>query len=253
MTATTQAKRMRGIYLLPNLFTMAAMFSGFYAIVAGLHGFYEDAVIAIYVAAVFDSLDGRVARLTQSQTEFGAQLDSLSDMLCFGLAPALLMYCWSLDAMGKAGWLAAFLYAACTALRLARFNTQLSVPNKRYFQGLPTPAAAGFIISLIWVAVHYGINGHVLALPMSFMAVLVALFKVSTFRYRSFKDFDLRSSVPFVLILSLVLILLIIAVNPPVTLALIGLVYVASGPVTSLIGFQQRRRQRLARRKTKHD
>jgi len=253
MTETTQVKRMRGIYLLPNLFTMAAMFAGFYAIIAALHGAYESAVIAIYVAGVFDSLDGRVARLTQTQSEFGAQLDSLSDMLCFGVAPALLMYCWSLDALGKTGWLAAFLYAACTALRLARFNTQLSVPNKRYFQGIPTPAAAGFIISLVWVAVHYNVDGHAIALPMSFMAVLVALLKVSTFRYRSFKDFDLRSRVPFILILSVLLILLIVAVDPPLTLAIIGAIYVASGPVASLIGFHQRRRLRVSRKKAKHD
>lgn len=253
MTETSKTKPMRGIYLLPNLFTMAAMFAGFYSIVAGLHGFYEDAVIAIYVAAVLDSLDGRVARWTQTQSDFGAQLDSLSDMLCFGIAPALLMYCWSLDALGKTGWLAAFLYAACTALRLARFNTQLSVPNKRYFQGLPTPAAAGFIISLIWVAVYYHVDGHAIALPMSFMAVLVALFKVSTFRYRSFKDFDLRSRVPFVLILSLVLVLLVVAVNPPLTLAVVGAIYVASGPLISLIGFHQRRRVRVSRKKAKHD
>lgn len=246
-----KSKRVRGIYILPNLFTMAGMFSGFYAIIAAIHGFYENAVIAIFVAMIFDSLDGRVARLTQSQTEFGAQLDSLSDMLCFGFAPALVMYSWSLSALGKVGWLAAFLYTACTALRLARFNTQLATPDKRYFQGLSTPAAAAFIISAVWVSVRFGLSGPAVALPMSIVAVMVALLKVSTFRYRSFKDLDLRHRVPFIVILALVLVLVLIATNPPVVLCVIGFLYVISGPVGSLLAIRKRRQLRKMRSKEK--
>lgn len=250
MTSSSQ-KRVRGIYILPNLFTMAGMFAGFYAIIAAMHGIYEDAVIAIFIAGIFDSLDGRVARLTHSQTEFGAQLDSMSDMLCFGVAPSLVMYSWSLGALGKVGWLAAFLYAACTALRLARFNTQLAHPDKRYFQGLATPAAAGFIVSIIWVAVTFHISGQQVALPMSIIAVIVALLKVSTFRYRSFKDLDLRNRVPFMVILALVLVLVLVATNPPIVLCVIGFLYVISGPIGSLLAMQKRRRLRTLRAKEK--
>jgi len=244
-------KRVRGIYILPNLFTMAGMFAGFYAIVAGMHGLYENAVIAIFVAGIFDSLDGRVARLTHSQTEFGAQLDSMSDMLCFGIAPSLVMYSWSLGALGKVGWLAAFLYAACTALRLARFNTQLTNPDKRHFQGLATPAAAGFMASIIWVGVTFHISGQSVALPMSIVAVIVALLKVSTFRYRSFKDLDLRNRVPFMVILALVLVIVLVATNPPLVLCVIGFLYVVSGPIGSLLALQKRRRLRKVRAKEK--
>src|SRR3990167_9105499 len=148
----------RGIYLLPNLFTTAALFAGFYAIVAAMKGFYETAAIAIFIGIIADGLDGRVARLTSTQTAFGAQYDSLSDMASFGIAPALVMYSWSLIYLGKLGWLAAFIYAASTALRLARFNTQV-IEDKRYFQGLPSPSAAGVLASLVWMGSTYELQG----------------------------------------------------------------------------------------------
>ena len=151
-------KRKRGIYLLPNLFTTAALFSGFYAVLAGINGKFEHAAIAIFVAMVMDGLDGRVARLTNTQTAFGAEYDSLSDMVAFGLAPSLVMYVWSLSGLGKLGWLAAFVYTAGAALRLARFNTQVGTADKRYFQGLPSPAAAAVISGSVWVAVDYGLS-----------------------------------------------------------------------------------------------
>ena len=156
----TKQLRHRGIYLLPNMFTTAALFAGFYAIVAGMKGFFDNAAMAIYIAMILDALDGRVARLTNTQTDFGAQLDSLSDMVSFGVAPALVIYSWALGHLGKLGWLAAFVYAVAGALRLARFNVQAGNADKRYFQGLPIPAAAGVIAGMVWSGNEFGITGH---------------------------------------------------------------------------------------------
>ena len=239
--------RVRGIYLLPNLFTIGAMFAGFYAIVAAMKGHYESAAIAIFIAMVMDALDGRIARLLHAQSEFGVQLDSLSDMLSFGVAPALVMYSWSLAIIGKSGWLVAFIYAACTGLRLARFNVQVQKSDKRYFQGLPTPSAAGLVASIVWVINVVDISGESIALPLSVVAILLGLLKVSTIRYRSFKDFHLQDKVPFVVILGIVLILALIAFDPPDVLLVLFFVYVISGPVGTLWSLHKRRQQKQLR------
>ena len=237
-------RRVRGIYLLPNLFTIGAMFAGFYAIVAAMKGRYEAAAIAIFVALIMDGLDGRIARLLHAQSEFGVQLDSLSDMLSFGLTPALVMYSWSLAVMGKPGWLAAFIYAACTALRLARFNVQAKKVDKRYFQGLATPAAAALVASIIWVCSVYDVTGESVALPMTIVAILLGLLKVSTVRYRSFKDLNIRNKVPFIAILIAVLILVLISFDPPDILLILSFLYVISGPVGTLWSYRKRRQHK---------
>src|SRR5690242_6604050 len=216
--------RHRGIYLLPNLFTTAAMFSGFYAIVASIGGRYAEAAIAVFVAALLDGLDGRVARLTGTQSEFGVQYDSLSDLVSFGLAPALVLYTWSLSSLreygamwGKVGWAAAFIYASCGALRLARFNTQVAVIDKRYFQGLASPAAAAVCMSFVWTMEKTGIPGSTLCFVTPVLAVVVGLLMVSNFRYFSFKSLPMGQGerVPFVWMVMLVLILVLLAIDPP--------------------------------------
>lgn len=197
---------------------------------------FENAAIAILVAILFDSLDGRVARLTQTQSEFGAQMDSLADMVCFGVSPALVLYSWSLSTLGKPGWLAAFIYTVCTLLRLARFNSQSQQTNKRYFQGLPTPAAAGTVASIIWVSEQYLVNGHdkVIAMMVLTITVLLGLLKVSTIRYRSFKDLDIRDKVPFIVIILIVLLFVLVSFDPPDLFLLICSAYVVSGPISTL-------------------
>ena len=223
----------RGVYLLPNLFTMGALFAGFYAIIAATKHQFEAAAIAIFIAMLLDALDGRVARLTHTQTQFGAEFDSLSDMVSFGLSPALVLYYWSLAHLGKIGWLAAFLYAACTALRLARFNSRDQNEDKRYFQGLSTTAAAGFIAGYIWVLTTHGVNGssHVMSIITIVIAILIALLKVSHIRFRSFKDFDMRGRVPFMVMLVFVILLVLVSLAPPDVLFAIFALYVISGPI----------------------
>lgn len=243
----------RGIYLLPNLITLGAMFAGFYAIIAAMKGHYEAAVIALFAAIIMDGLDGRVARLLGAQSEFGAQLDSLSDMLCFGIAPALVMYTWSLAVLGKPGWLGAFFYTVCTALRLARFNIQVKKIDKRYFQGLATPAAAALVASVIWVCTSYDISGENVALPVLLMTILLGLLKVSTIRYRSFKDLNLRDKVPFIAILVAALVLVFIAFDPPDILLALIFIYVISGPIGTLWGLRQKRRTKKSKRKSAAD
>lgn len=240
-------KRGRGIYLLPNLFTTAALFAGFYAIVAAMNGQFEKAAIAVFVAMVLDSLDGRVARLTNTQSEFGAEYDSLSDMVSFGLAPSLVMYQWSLATMGKLGWLAAFVYAAGAALRLARFNTQVGIADKRYFQGLPSPAAAAIVAGAVWVGVSYGVDGKSLV-PLTFvLTVLAGVLMVSNVRYYSFKDLDLRGKVPFVTVLIVVLVFVFVSIDPPQVLFASFLVYALSGPVMILVMRSRRRKEKHAK------
>jgi CDP-diacylglycerol--serine O-phosphatidyltransferase len=235
----------RGIYLLPNLFTTAALFAGFYAIIAAVKGYFDVAAIAIFVAMVADTLDGRVARMTNTQTAFGAEYDSLSDMVAFGVAPALLAYMWSLSALGKLGWLAAFLYAAATALRLARFNTQAHDEDKRYFQGIPCPAAAGVLAGLTWLGYSYEIAGSVfVAMITAGAAVFMAALMVSTIRFQSFKQIDLKGKVPFFVILIPVLILTAVALDPPEILFGIFFGYALSGPIMTLWQLRQVRRKR---------
>ena len=248
MPTEQEQKRRRGIYLLPNLFTTAALFAGFYAIVAAMGGRFEAAAIAIYVAMVLDGADGRVARMTSTESEFGAEYDSLSDVISFGLAPALVLYLWSLSELGKLGWLAAFVYVAATALRLARFNTQIGNADKRYFQGLPSPPAAAVAAGLVWVGAEYGLGGLSLGVVSFVVAIALGLLMVSNIRYRSFKEFDPRGRVPFVAVLVVVAIISFISIDPAVVLFVVFSVFAVSGPVMTLIGLRRRRRERkLAR------
>lgn len=233
--------RKRGIYLLPNLFTTAGLFAGFYAIVAAMEGLFDTAAIAIFVAMIMDALDGRVARMTNTQSAFGAEYDSLSDLASFGVAPALVVYSWSLQSLGKLGWLAAFVFAAAGALRLARFNTQVHTLDKRYFQGLPIPAAAGFIASMVWLGVEYAIPGGSIVVLVALFTVMVAALMVSNIRYHSFKQIDLKGRVPFVAILLIVLIFVGISLDPPKVLFLIFFCYALWGPVFTLWNLRKTR------------
>jgi len=232
MPQSKKPARHRGIYLLPNLFTTAGLFAGFYSIVAARKGMFDLAAIAIFIAMITDALDGRVARMTATQSEFGAEYDSLSDMVAFGVAPALVVYSWALINLGKVGWLAAFLYTAASALRLARFNTQTGEESdKRYFQGLASPAAAGTVASMVWIAYSYGIAGYRISIIPALITVLVAGLMVSNIPYRSFKEIDLKGKVPFIAILSMVLIFVGIAIDPPQMLFIIFFTYSLSGPI----------------------
>lgn len=245
-------KRKRGIYLLPNLFTTAGLFAGFYSIVAAMGGRYEAAAIAIFVAMIMDGLDGRVARMTNTQSDFGAEYDSLADMVAFGLAPALVMFEWSLSDLGKLGWLAAFVYTAAAALRLARFNTQVGVADKKFFQGLPSPAAAAVMAGLVWVSDFYEGKGPNLSYLAEFLTIAVALLMVSNIRYYSFKDLDLRGKVPFVAILMIVMVFVLISLSPPQVLFLLFFGYMLSGPVITVTKMRGHRLRRyLAGRKGK--
>jgi CDP-diacylglycerol--serine O-phosphatidyltransferase len=244
MEELAKARRRRGIYLLPNLLTTAALFGGFYAILAAFGGRYEAAAIAIFLAMILDGLDGRVARLTQTQSAFGAEYDSLSDMIAFGLAPALVMYVWSLSALGKFGWLAAFVYTAGTALRLARFNTQIGSADKRYFQGLPSPSAAAILASAVWLGYDYGVAGEDLSWVTGALTVVVGLLMVSNFRFHSFKEIDFRGKVPFIVIVGVMLAFAIVVVHPPLMLFLLFTAYAASGPSLTLVQLRRRRADR---------
>lgn len=222
-------RRRKGIYVLPNLFTTASLFAGFYAIVQGMNGKFEIACIAIFIAMVLDGLDGRVARLTHTQSEFGAEYDSLSDMVSFGAAPALLMYEWALKPMGKWGWLAAFVYCAGTALRLARFNTNIGVVDKRYFQGLPSPAAAALMAGLIWVLNDYHVSGGDVNWLAWSVTVFAGVTMVSNVLYYSGKDINLRRSVPFWVVPAIVVGYLLISIEPSHVLFALFVLYALSG------------------------
>jgi len=224
-------KRRRGIYILPNLFTTAALFAGFYAIVQAMNLNFEQAAVAIFVAMVLDGLDGRVARLTRTQSAFGAEYDSLSDMVSFGAAPALVVYEWALKGMGKLGWVAAFIYCAGAALRLARFNTNIDVVDKRYFQGLPSPAAAALIAGMVWVGMDNGFSGEDLRWYACFLTIFAGITMVSNVMYYSGKDINLRRSVPFVVVFALALAFALISSYPPGILFALFLCYAASGYV----------------------
>lgn len=223
-------KRRRGIYIVPSLFTTASLFAGFYAIVQAMNGNFEHAPLAIFIAMVLDAVDGRVARLTHTESDFGAQYDSLVDMVSFGLAPALVMYEWALSGLGKMGWLAAFIFVAGAGLRLARFNTQIGTGDKRYFRGLPSPAAAALVSGFVWVLYSFGVPGRDLSFSALAVTVLGGILMVSNIRYRSFKDLDLRGRIPYVMILVLPLGFVLVFLDPPQVLFLASLVYAISGP-----------------------
>ena len=243
-------KSRRGIYLLPNMITTAGMFSGFYAIVAAMDGRFEAAAVAIFIAMVLDGLDGRVARLTKTQSDFGVQYDSLSDMVCFGLAPALVVYEWSLKTMvslgwAKLGWLAAFIYAASAALRLARFNSQVATAEKAYFRGLPSPSAAGVLAGLVWSATDIGLTGEDVLYVAFVLTISMGLLMVSNIRYYSFKEFNFKNRVPFVAILVVVLLYAFASIDPPKVLFLGFLIYAIFGVIYTLLGIRNRRRARM--------
>jgi CDP-diacylglycerol---serine O-phosphatidyltransferase len=239
-------KQRRGIYLLPNLFTTAALFAGFYAIVAAMADRFEAAAVAIFVAMVLDGIDGRIARLTNTQSAFGAEYDSLSDMVSFGIGPALVIYQWALADMGKLGWLASFVYAAATALRLARFNTQVETADKRYFQGLPCPLAAAVVAGLVWFSTGYGLDGTEM-MPAAFaVTIITGVLMVSNIRYQSFKQLDLKGRVPFITILVVVLAFVFVSSDPPLVLFALSVLYALSGPVLTLVSIRRRRAERRA-------
>ncbi|MGE4408520.1 CDP-diacylglycerol--serine O-phosphatidyltransferase [Pseudomonas sp.] len=241
--------RHRGIYLLPNLFTTANLFAGFFSIISAINGNFYVAAATVFVAMVLDSLDGRVARLTNTQSAFGAEYDSLSDMVAFGLAPAVLAYEWALSELGNVGLTVAFIYVACAALRLARFNTQIGKVDKRWFIGLASPAAAGVVagwVWAVWALDESGIRGVdlplVLVMLFALMVAAAGLLMVSNIKYYSFKDLDLKGRVPFVAILVVVLVFAVVFSDPPRILLLIFLAYAASGPVQYLMQLRRRKR-----------
>lgn len=235
------APRSRGIYLLPNLFTTGALFSGFFAIIAAAQGRIEAACVAIFISAVLDGLDGRVARLTNTQSDFGVQYDSLADLVSFGMAPALVMYHWSLNAMkldgatlGKIGWLAAFLYAACAAVRLARFNSQVEQTDKRWFIGLPSPAAAAVMASFVWAAHDLGQLGESLRYPAMALTVVVGLLMVSRLRYPSFKGGKKgpgADRVPFLAVPIVIVAIIGVMIDPPKVLLAVFALFALTGPL----------------------
>lgn len=244
-------KTKTGIYLLPNVLTTMGLFSGFFAIILATKGQYAGAAIAIFMAMLLDGLDGRVARLTNTQSEFGAQYDSMADMLSFGVAPALLVYFWQFSDLGKIGWLAAFVYVAAGALRLARFNTQIGVENKRYFQGLPSPAAAALIAGMVWTEQNIGSNNYAGYLAVVAWIILVGagVLMVSNVRYYSFKEINLKGRSSFKLLLIAVLIIIIISLFPSAILFILFLAYALSGLIMTIIDVRQKRILRKKQKK----
>ena len=236
------ARRRRGIYILPNLFTTAALFAGFYAIVQAMNGLFEQAAVAIFIAMVLDGLDGRVARLTRTQSAFGAEYDSLSDMVSFGAAPALIVFEWAMKGMGKWGWIAAFVYCAGAALRLARFNTNIGVVDKRYFQGLPSPAAAALVAGFIWIINDLNISGEDVRWYAFALTLFAGITMVSTLRYWSGKDINLRRSVPFMVLPAIVLGYVLVSSYPPGVLFALFLGYALSGYVMAAWTWRSRRK-----------
>ncbi|MFO1258641.1 MAG: CDP-diacylglycerol--serine O-phosphatidyltransferase [Gammaproteobacteria bacterium] len=249
----TDIRARRGIYLLPNLFTTGSLFAGFYAIVAAMRGDFDHAAVAIFIAMILDTLDGRVARLTNTQSAFGAEYDSLSDAVSFGVAPALVVYSWGLSSLGKLGWLAAFFYTAATALRLARFNTNLAVQDKRFFQGLPCPSAAGLVAGMVWVAHEYSVPGQKLWVLAAVVTLITAILMVSNVRFYSFKELDLKGKVPFVAVLAVLGIFLFISIDPPQVLLTVFGLYVLSGPALALKHWIHKRKRSHEPKDREHD
>lgn len=230
-TAAEAYHARRGVYLIPNLLTTTALFAGFYAIVAAIKGDFSNAAVAIFVAMIFDGLDGRVARMTHTQSEFGAQYDSMSDLVAFGVAPAVVAFLWSLDSLGNLGWAAAFVYVAGAALRLARFNTQISTTDKRFFVGLASPAAAAIVAGSVWAFSELNVEGTELAFLMVILVSAVGCLMVSNVRYWSFKEVGVKGRIPFTALLLIIMAFVVVALDPPVVLLLLAFAYAASGPI----------------------
>ena len=237
-------KRRKGIYILPNLFTLAALFGGFYAIVMAMNGRFDQAAIGVFCAMVLDSLDGRVARMTNTQSAFGEQMDSLSDMVSFGAAPALIAYVWALTSLGRWGWIGAFVYCACAALRLARFNVNTGVVDKRFFQGLPSPAAAALVAGFIWLMTDAGISGMEVRWVTFGLTLYAGLTMVTNVPFYSFKDIQMKKSVPFAVIVLIALGIAVINIYPPAVLFSVFVVYGISGYV--IYGWRKARGQRAS-------
>jgi CDP-diacylglycerol--serine O-phosphatidyltransferase len=244
LDGTVMRKRRKGIYILPNLFTVAALFGGFYAVVMAMNGRFDMAALGIFCAMVLDSLDGRVARMTNTQSAFGEQMDSLSDMVSFGAAPALIAYEWALKGLGRWGWIAAFVYCACAALRLARFNVNTGVVDKRFFQGLPSPAAAALVTGFIWLMTDYGVKGYEVTWFMFGLSLYAGLTMVTNVPFYSFKDVSMKRSVPFVVIVLIALGIAVINIDPPVVLFVLFCIYGLSGYV--LYGWRKAKGQRAS-------
>jgi CDP-diacylglycerol--serine O-phosphatidyltransferase len=248
----THGPTRRGIYLLPNLITTGALFAGFYSIVAAMNDSVITAALAIYAAVLMDTADGRVARLTRTQSAFGAEYDSLSDMVAFGVAPALVAFTWALSHLGQFGWVVTFLYMACTALRLARFNTAGDISS---FTGLASPSAAVMVVTTIWVLEDGRTSGQFAAISGAYVGItavvtaIAALLMVSNFRYFSPKMLTLRGRVPFVALVAVVLGFAVVLIDPPRVLLALVVIYAISGPLQWVAGLRKRR----AGRATDHD
>ena len=237
-------KRRKGIYILPNLFTLAGLFGGFYAIVMAMNGRFDQAAIGVFAAMVLDSLDGRVARMTNTQSAFGEQMDSLSDMVSFGAAPALIAYVWALTSLGRWGWIAAFVYCACAALRLARFNVNTAVVDKRFFQGLPSPAAAALVAGFIWLMTEAGVDGIDVRWFTFGLTLYAGLTMVTNVPFYSFKDVSLKRSVPFAVIVLIALGIAVINIDPPTVMFGLFVIYGLSGYV--LYGWRKAKGQQTS-------
>lgn len=245
---TNVPARHPGIYLLPNLFTSAGMMAGFFAIISAFNGKFTEAAIAVFVAGLLDGIDGRVARMTNTQSDFGVQYDSLADLVSFGVAPAVVMYAWALASlkgygpvMGKVGWAAAFVYTACAAMRLARFNTQVGVIDKRFFQGLASPAAAALMMSFVWTMNAHHVAGTTVAILALVITLAAAVLMVSRLRYWSFKTKPESERVPFIWIPLALGIIVLLVIDPPRLLFGIAVIYVLHGPLLTLAGMRKRR------------
>ena len=242
VTKIRPGNRRPGIFILPSLFTTAGLFAGFYAIIQAIGGNFDNAAIAVFIAMAMDGLDGRVARLTHTESDFGAQYDSLVDMVAFGLAPALVMYIWALSGLGNLGWVAAFIYSAGAGLRLARFNIQTDTVDKRFFIGLPSPPAAALIAGFIWLMDASGLPGKEISVFSLVITVAAGVLMVTNIRYRSFKDIDLKGKVPFVSILIVPLMLVAVFLYPPQVFFGAAIIYTLSGPVQALGRFIHKRK-----------
>ena len=251
---TENSKSRKGIYLLPNLLTTGALFAGFYAIVSANLERFEQAAVAVFIAMILDGLDGRVARLTNTSSSFGKEYDSLADVISFGLAPALVMFEWSLQhviyegwILQKLGWLAAFFYTAAAALRLARFNSRSADQDRRYFQGLPSPAAAGVMLGFVWACHDLSYTGADLWFFAFGITLLSGGMMVSNFSFYSFKEFDVRNKIPFIAMLAIVGIFILASIDPPKVMCSVFLVYALSGPITYLVRFYRKRSRSSAK------
>jgi CDP-diacylglycerol--serine O-phosphatidyltransferase len=241
----------RGIYIVPSLLTSGCLFCGLYAIIAAFNGDYLYAAVAIAIAVLFDGVDGKVARLTKTTSRFGVEYDSLSDLVSFGVAPAILVFAWALQPYGKYGWLAVFFYVACGALRLARFNVQVDTVESRYFRGLPTPGAAGLIVATVFLLYRFDVQGEVTNLFILLMIYLLAFLMVSNIRYPSFKNLELLRRKPFYTLVAVVLVIVVVVAEPAIVLFIFAAIYLLLGPVGVLWRWYRKREKAVSEEKTK--